>query len=88
MSDIRQPTLQKAGSVNVRELKLISSNDLIVDLSEFLVELNLYEDIFSSHIYGDILISDSRNLIDTLPIIGEEFLNIEFFTPTVEEQIK
>ena len=86
MSDIRQPTLQKAGSVNVRELKLISSNDLIVDLSEFLVELNLYEDIFSSHIYGDILISDSRNLIDTLPIIGEEFLNIEFFTPTFEEQ--
>jgi len=81
MADSNQPTLQKAGSVNVRELKLISSNDVVIDLNEFLVELNIYEDLFSSHLYGDILISDSRNLIDTLPIIGEEFLNLEFFTP-------
>lgn len=81
MADSNQPTLQKAGSVNVRELKLISSTDVVIDLNEFLVELNIYEDLFSSHLYGDMLISDSRNLIDTLPIIGEEFLNVEFFTP-------
>ncbi len=81
MADTNQPSLQKAGSVNVRELKLISSTDVVIDLNEFLVELNIYEDLFSSHLYGDILISDSRNLIDTLPIIGEEFLNVEFFTP-------
>lgn len=81
-----QPKLQKAGSVNVRELKLISSTNIIVDLNEFLIELNLYEDIFSSHLYGDIFLSDSRNLIDTLPIIGEEYLNVEFFTPTFEEK--
>lgn len=86
MSETATPSIQKAGSVNVRELKLISANNLIVDLNEFLVELNLYEDIFSSHMYGDILISDSRNLIDTLPIIGEESLVLEFFTPSFEEQ--
>lgn len=80
------PSLQKAGSVNVRELRLISSKDVVVDLNEFLVELNIYEDIFSQHMYGDIVLSDSRNLIDFLPIIGEEHLNIEFFTPTFEEQ--
>lgn len=84
MSDT-QPRLQKAGSVNLRTLKLISANDLIVDLNDFLIELNVYEDIFSSHMYGDIALSDSRNLIDTLPIVGEEYLNIEFFTPTFEE---
>lgn len=81
MADTTQPSLQKAGSVNIREVKLISSTDVVVDLNDFLVELNLYEDLFSSHLYGDIMISDSRNLIDTLPIIGEEYLNIEFFTP-------
>ncbi len=86
MSDNLIPTLQKAGSVNIRELKLISSNDTIVELNDFLVELNLYEDIFSTHLYGDILISDSRNLIDSMPIIGEEYLNVEFFTPTFEEK--
>jgi hypothetical protein len=86
MSETATPSIQKAGSVNVRELKLISANNLIVDLNEFLVELNIYEDIFSSHLYGDILLSDSRNLIDTLPIIGEENLVVEFFTPSFEEQ--
>lgn len=86
MSDTVSPSLQKAGSVNIKELKLISSNDVVVELNEFLVELNLYEDIFSSHMYGDILLSDSRNLIDKLPIIGEEYLNVEFFTPSFEDQ--
>jgi hypothetical protein len=81
MADNFLPTLQKAGSVNIQEIKLISSNDLVVDLNEFLVELNLYEDMFSSHLYGDMFLSDSRNLIDTLPIIGEEYLNLTFFTP-------
>jgi hypothetical protein len=51
MSDIRQPTLQKAGSVNVRELTLISSKNVVIDLNEFLVELNIYEDLFSQNLY-------------------------------------
>jgi|GEM_PF-3247472 len=84
MADSTQPSLQKAGSVNIQEIKLISSNNVEIDLNEFLVEVNLYEDIFSSHLYGDMFISDSRNLIDQLPIIGEEFLNLTFFTPGLD----
>lgn len=85
MAETYQPSLQKAGSVNIKEITLISSNNISIELNEFLVELNLYEDIFSSHLYGDIFLSDSRNLIDTLPIIGEEYLNIEFFTPGFDD---
>ena len=74
--------LQKAGSVEISELNLITTNNTVFDLREFLVELNLYEDIFSNNLYGDILLSDSRNLIDLAPIIGEEYLNVEFVTPS------
>lgn len=81
MADTFLPSLQKAGSVNIQEIKLISSNNIELDLNEFLVEVNLYEDMFSSHLYGDIFLSDSRNIIDQLPIIGEEYLNLTFFTP-------
>lgn len=81
MAENTQPSLQKAGSVNIQEIKLVSSNNVEIDLNEFLVEINLYEDIFSSHLYGDLFLSDSRNLIDQLPIIGEEYLNLTFFTP-------
>jgi len=85
MADTFLPSLQKAGSVNIQEIKLLSSNNVEIDLNEFLVEVNLYEDIFSSHLYGDIFLSDSRNLIDLLPIIGEEYLNLTFFTPGFEQ---
>jgi len=81
MAENTSPSLQKAGSVNIEEIKLLSSNNVEIDLNEFIVEINLYEDLFSSHLYGDIALSDSRNLIDQLPIIGEEFLNLTFFTP-------
>lgn len=87
MADQQEPPkLQKAGSVVVGELNLISADGTVVELKEFLVELNLYEDIFSNTLYGDIVLSDSRNLIDTLPIIGEEYLNVFFYTPSFLEQ--
>ena len=44
-------------------------------------ELNLYEDIFSNFLKGNITIVDNTGLMETLPIIGEEFLEIEMETP-------
>lgn len=83
--DIGPPKLQKAGSVVIEELILRSSNNETVDLKEFLVELNVYEDIFSNTMYGDVVLSDSRNIIDSLPIIGEETLDVTFYTPSFNE---
>ena len=82
----QEQSVQKAGSVIIEELNLISAASKIVELKEFLVELNLYEDIFSNTLYGDIVLSDSRNLIDMLPIVGEEYLNVHFYTPTLLEE--
>ena len=78
--------LQRAGQVNIEQLKLVSSNNEVVDLTEFLVELNIYEDIFSSHLYGDVLLTDSRNLIDDLNIHGEEFINVKLRTPSFNDK--
>lgn len=80
--------LQKAGSVQIEELKLYTAKEIIIDLTEFLVELNIYEDMFSSHLCGNIVLSDSRNLLEHGPIIGEEFLNVTVRTPTFPEAIK
>ena len=60
--------LQKAGQVNIEQLKLINCTDIITDLTEFLVELNIFEDIFSNYLYGNIILTDSRNLIEKLNI--------------------
>lgn len=74
--------LQKAGEVKIEQLKLITSTNTVIDLTEFLVELNVYEDIFSNYLYGSIIITDSRNLISSFNIHGEELLNVKLRTPT------
>lgn len=76
--------IQKAGSVEIVDLKLISSTGFVIDLQDFLIEFNIYEDIFASVLYGDISLSDSRNIIQSAPIIGEEYLNICFRTPSFQ----
>ena len=78
--------LQRAGQVKIEQLKLITSSNQIIDLSEFLVELNIYEDIFSNYLRGEIVLTDSRNLIDQFYIHGEEFLNIKVRTPTFKDE--
>lgn len=77
-----EDSVQKAGSVKITELKLISSTNVIFDLTEFLVELNIYEDMFSSTLTGNMVLSDSLNLIEKAPIIGEELVVIKIQTPT------
>jgi len=74
--------LQRAGEVRIEELKLITSGNDIIDLNEFLVELNIFEDIFTNYMYGTIVLTDSRNLIDKFNIHGEELLNVKLRTPT------
>ena len=77
--------LQRAGEVRIEQLKLINASDEIIDLTEFIVELNLYEDIFKSYLHGNLVLTDSRNLIDKYNIHGEEFLNVKLRTPSFPE---
>lgn len=80
--------IQKAGSVNIDQIKLVSSKNIVFDLSDFLVELNVYEDMFSNYLYGTMVLSDSRNLIEKAPIIGEEYLILKITTPSFPTSIQ
>lgn len=80
--------VQKAGEVKIEELKLLSSTNLVFDLREFLVEFNLYEDLFSNYLRGNIVLTDSRNLIEIAPLIGEEYLTVKISTPGMESKIQ
>lgn len=76
---------QKAGDVKIEQIKLITANNTVIDLSEFLIELNLYEDIYSSFLKGNIVLADSRNLIEKFNLHGEESLILKFITPSFDE---
>lgn len=80
-----QEGVTRAGDVRIEQLILVASNNTVIDLSEFLVELNIYEDMFSNYMHGNIVITDSRNLIEKLNIHGEEVIILKIRTPTLDE---
>ena len=82
---IENDGLQRAGEVRIEELKLITSSNNVIDLTEFLIELNIFEDIFTNYMYGTIVLTDSRNLIDKFNIHGEELLNVRLRTPSFKD---
>lgn len=80
MSTSTQNNLQAPGEVSIEQLFLITTAGSI-SLSDYLVELNIYESIYNNVMSGDILVSDSRNLIKEFNLVGEEYLIIKLTTP-------
>jgi hypothetical protein len=73
------------GDVNIKNLALVSPNTgNFLPLQDYLIELNLMENIFSPVLTGTLLLSDSRNLIQEFQIDGSEYLILTFVTPGLE----
>jgi len=69
---------------NQRNIQDVRVNNLSIssalsdfDLSPFLVELNVEENLFKTSMTGSIVLSDSYNIPAKFPIVGEEFVNID-----------
>lgn len=74
--------LSKPGDVVINSLLLNTiASDTALDLKPFMVEINLYEDIFSPTLHGSVIVRDSLNLIGRLPIVGDEILTVDIQTP-------
>lgn len=79
--------LSAPGDVDIEDLYIISAEGTHVFVLDYLVEFNIYEDIFSNFLTGDIVISDSANLIGSLPIQGKEYIVIKFTTPGMKDTV-
>ena len=83
-----------AGTTNIRyatdyqldSLTLISSlQNGAVNMLPFMVELNLFEDIYSSTISGELVVSDALGLISNFRMNGTEFLQVTLRKSTNDE---
>jgi hypothetical protein len=59
-----------------------------VDILGLISEINLYEDIFSHTVSGNVLMVDTHNLISDFPIVGLETIYLAFQTPSTENLIE
>lgn len=78
-----------AGEVIVSKLDLISvASKKVANLQSLFLQLEIFEDIFDNTMSGSVYVSDSIGLLTEFPIIGQEYLDVEFRTPTIKNKIK
>ena len=78
--------LRFAGDVSIRKLEIVSSANYKVDMSNQLIGIEIYEDIFSPFTTMSITVRESLDFINALPLRGEEIINFEISTPTFHDE--
>lgn len=65
-----------AGDVEIKVASIRNTQDQVLNIVNFIGEIEIYEDIFSPTVQGRITLLDSKNLIASLPLVGNEILTL------------
>lgn len=77
--------LRFAGDVSIEKCDIFTSGGIRQDIAAQVIAITLYEDIFSPFISGSLTVRESFDLVNLFPFVGEEMVEIEIVTPTLEE---
>ena len=77
-----------AGDISIDKIEIISSNGFGQEVSNQVVALEIYEDLWSPFISGVLALKDSLDLANVFPFVGEEYVNIKIHTPTFQGKSK
>jgi hypothetical protein len=73
-----------AGDVSIDKINIVTSAGVYQDITAQVINVQYYEDLFSPFITGSLIIKESLDLINVLPFAGEELVEIEITTPSLE----
>lgn len=85
MSATNDTNIKFAGDYQLIDVKIGSTRGLIVDVYDFVIDINIYEDIHSPTISGNLTLNDAQDLMNLMPFIGEEKLLITFKTNGIQD---
>lgn len=76
----------RPGQTNLTRLQLVRYDEdwypaSFISIIPQTLMVNIYESMFKPTIYADVFIKDTANLLQNFPIIGQEYVEIEFETP-------
>ena len=80
------PPLPNPGAVNLSEVVLFKNGEKF-EITDFVFELSIFEDMFSNTLSATIIMSDGANLIGTLPITGGEIINVRYNIPGLDGNV-
>ena len=74
--------IQGVGDFDLGQVAILGSSGNIVNITEQILELNIFQSIDSPFMSGNIMINDAVGLASILPILGQERLLFTFKTPS------
>ena len=83
---VAKSDLQFAGEFLVVECQNVSTTGQVYDINPIVEEINVFENIYTAAISGDIVIKDTTNIVQNFPIIGEEKLILKIQTPQAKPE--
>jgi hypothetical protein len=63
---------------NIKTIYLTTTDNVIINLQDLIRSINIYEDMYSMSVTGNIVIKDSLNLIENLSLSGLEIVHVEY----------
>ncbi len=79
--------LQSPGDFFVDGVMIVGSSGLRVNVTDQIRELNIYQNINSPYMSGNLLLADSQGVAEMLPLLGQERLLFSLRTPEHEGKI-
>jgi len=77
--------LRKASDREINKIQLVSSNGNELDIRDSIVELSLFQDIYSPVMSGQIVITDGHDLVSTFGLCGNDYIRISIDKPTLNK---
>lgn len=80
--------LNFAGDVKIDDCTLtsIASGNKLNVINQ-VIKIQVFEDLFSPFISGNLIIKESLDILNELPITGQEWLDLHIRTPSLEEDV-
>lgn len=75
-----------AGDVSIEDATIVTINGNAQNITNQILRIEIFEDLFSPFITGIITVKDHFDFVNLLPFVGEEFINLKLYTPSIEEK--
>ena len=79
-----ESTITRAGDVKIKTVTFTNGWGLTVDLTPQILAIEVYENMFDTFITGSLIIRDNQDISNVFPLVGNEFVDLEFQTPGFE----
>ena len=80
-----QTAARFAGDVSIDSVQIITRTGFAQNVTAQVIAIQLFEDLFSPFISGSIILRESFDYINLFPFAGEETLELDISTPSLEQ---